>query len=88
MAQVEKKTPVGRITHYFAKIGVAIVELTGTLKVSDTILVEGRQTQVRQTVESMEIEHKKIPVAQAGQSVGLQTKERVREGDVVFIVSQ
>jgi hypothetical protein len=35
----------------------------------------------------MEIEHKKIPVAQAGQSIGLQTKDRVREDDVVFIVS-
>jgi len=87
MAQEEKKTPVGKITHYFAKINVAIVVLSGTLKVGDNILIEGKQTQVRQTVESMEIEHKKVPSAQAGQSIGLQTKERVKEDDVVFIVS-
>jgi len=86
MAQ-EKKVPVGKVTHFFSKIGVAIVELTGTLKVGDEILVEGKATQLRQKVESMEIEHQKVSVAEAGKSVGLKLTDRAREEDIVFVVS-
>jgi len=87
MAQEEKRTPVGRITHFFSKIGVAVVELTGTLRVGDDILIEGKQTSFRQKVESMQIEHQNITVGEAGKSVGLKLNDRVREGDVVFIIS-
>jgi len=86
MAQ-EKKVPVGKVTYFFSKIGVAIVELTGTLKVGDEILVEGKATQLRQKVESMEIEHQKVSVAEAGKSVGLKLTDRAREEDIVFVVS-
>jgi putative protease len=87
MAQEEKKTPVGKVTHFFSKIGVAVVELTGTLRVGDEILVEGKQTSFRQKVESMQIEHQNITIAEAGKSVGLKLNDRARDGDVVFIVS-
>jgi putative protease len=87
MAQEEKKTPVGKVTHFFSKIGVAVVELTGTLRVGDEILVEGKQTSFRQKVESMQIEHQNITIAEAGKSVGLKLNDRARDGDIVFIVS-
>jgi len=87
MAQEERKTPVGRVTHFFSKIDVAVVELTGALRVGDEILIEGKASQFRQKVESMEIEHQRIDVAEAGKSVGLKVKERAREGDIVFVVS-
>jgi len=87
MAQEEKRTPVGKITHFFSKIGVAVVELTGTLKVGDEILVEGKQTSFRQKVESMQVEHQNISVGEAGKSVGLKLNDRAREEDIVFIIS-
>ncbi len=77
---------VGRVTHYFTKIGVAIVELVDTLSVGDRILVQGPSTNFEQTVDSMQIEHKNVTTAQAGQSIGLKTKERVREIDKVYKV--
>lgn len=80
----ETKRRVGRITHYFKKIGVAVVELEEELKVGDEISIEGATTNFRQKVTSMEIEHKKVDVAKAGQSIGLKVKERVREGDIVY----
>jgi len=75
---------IGKITHYFSKIGVAVIELSDTLKVSDTIRIVGGQTDFNQQVESMEIEHKKVKEAKKGDSVGLKVEQKVREGYKVY----
>ncbi|RLG16898.1 translation elongation factor-like protein [Nanoarchaeota archaeon] len=75
---------VGRVTHFFNKISVAVVELNGTLRVGDNIRIKGKNTDFEQTVESMEIEHKPVEEAGPGDSIGLKVKERVREGDIVY----
>ena len=77
---------IGKITHYFSKIGVAVIELSDNLKVGDTIRIVGGQTDFNQIVESMEIEHEKVKVAVAGDSVGLQVNQKVREGYKVYIL--
>jgi translation elongation factor EF-1alpha len=77
---------VGTVTHYYGKIGVGVIELEDTLKVGDEILIQGKTTNLRQKVESMEIEHKKVDVATKGQSVGIKVVGKVREGDKVFKV--
>lgn len=79
---------VGRVTHYYTRIGVAIVSLTDTLSVGDRILIRGATTNFEQTVESMQIEHKNVNVAHAGQSIGLKVNQRVREGDRVYRIIQ
>jgi putative protease len=75
---------VGTVAHYFTNIGVAVVDLTGTLAVGDRIAVRGATTDFEETVESMQIEHKDVTSAKAGQSIGLKVKNRVRENDVVY----
>jgi len=80
----EEKILVGKVTHYFTKIGVAVVELQDTLKIGDEISIEGATTNLRQKVESMQIEHKPIEEAKAGDSIGLKVIDRVREGDNVY----
>jgi len=80
---VEKKL-VGKISHYFTKIGVGVIELSDELKVGDRISIEGATTNVQQTVDSMEIEHENMQSAGAGQSVGMKVAQRVREGDLVY----
>ena len=79
-----EKVLVGKVTHYYPKIGVAVIELSDELKVGDRISIEGVTTNFEQTVESMEIEHKKIEVAKAGDSIGLKVIDRVRENDRVI----
>jgi len=79
---------VGRVTHYYKRIGVAIVEVTGRLKVGDTIHVKGSTTDFEQTVDSMEIEHEPIEVAQAGQVIGLKIAGKVRDNDSVYLVEE
>lgn len=75
---------VGRITHFYTRISVAVVELSAPLAVGDTILVKGPNTDFEQVVESMQIEHENIEKAGAGQSIGLKVVQRVREGDIAY----
>ncbi|NIO23311.1 MAG: translation elongation factor-like protein [Candidatus Aenigmarchaeota archaeon] len=82
----EEKKLIGKITHYFTNIGVAVIELEDTLKVGDEISIEGATTNFTQKIESMQIEHENVKEAKKGDSVGLKVSDRVREGDQVFKV--
>jgi len=83
MADVE----IGHISHYFPKIGVAVIEVTaGDLKVGDTIRIKGHTSDFTQTVESLQQEHLQVPEIKTGVSAGLKVKEHVREGDKVYKV--
>ena len=84
----EELIEVGRVTHFYPKISVAIVELKAPLNVGDKILIRGATTNFEQTVESMQIEHRNIEKAEAGQIIGLKVKERVRENDKVYRIVQ
>lgn len=78
---------VGHVTHYFGKIEVAVVELSeGELAVGNTIRFKGPSTDFEQSVESMEIDKEKVEKAETGQSFGLKVKEKVREGDEVWLI--
>jgi translation elongation factor EF-1alpha len=77
---------VAKVTHYWAKIGVAAIKLYDTLEAGDTIHISGSTTDFEQTVDSMEIEHEAVEMAKKGQEVGLKVKERVRKGDRVYKV--
>jgi GTPase len=80
----ENVIEVGFISHFFSKIGVAVVELTAPLAVGDRILVKGPSTDFEQVVESMQIEHENIPRAEAGQAIGLKMAEHARERDMIY----
>jgi hypothetical protein len=75
---------VGHITHFFSKISVAVLELTAPLSVGERILVKGPATDFEQVVDSMQVEHKNIQRAEAGQSVGLKLAQQTKERDVVY----
>lgn len=77
---------VGKVAHYYTKIGVAVMELTDTIKVGDTIRVKGATSDFTQKVDSMQIEHKSVEEAKKGQSIGLKVPEHAREGDLVYKV--
>lgn len=82
---LEEWKPIGEVTHYFGNIGVAVLKLTGVLKVGDTIrIVGGEDTDFEQKVDSMEIEHQKVKQAKKGDDVGLKAERKVREGYKVY----
>jgi len=83
----EELQEVGKVTHFFSKISVAVVDLTAALSVGDRVHIQGPTTDFEQTVDSMQIEHENVKTAKAGQSIGLKVKERVRERDTVYKVA-
>jgi len=85
LSEEEKElVEIGRVSHYFSKISVAVIELTAPLAVGNRILIKGSTSDLEQAVDSMQIEHENVQRAGAGQSIGLKVKERVRENDVVY----
>jgi translation elongation factor EF-Tu-like GTPase len=76
--------PVGKVTHYFPRIGVAVVALSDDLKQGEEIRITGTQTDFKQTVISMQIEHKTIANAMGGQEIGLKVDRDVKVGDRVL----
>lgn len=83
-----KEKLVGKISHFYDKIQVAVVELSAILKVGDKIHVKGTTTDFEQTVDSMQEEHENIQTAKKGQAVGMKVGEKVRVGDKVYKVEE
>ncbi|MBC7246900.1 MAG: hypothetical protein H5T73_03855 [Actinobacteria bacterium] len=77
---------VGRVTHYFGKVGVAAIELEDELRVGDTIHIKGHTSDWTQKVDSMQIEHQQVQEAKAGDVIGIKVSEHAREHDVVYKV--
>ncbi len=77
---------IGQVTHFYSKIGVAIIHLDSPLRVGERIAVVGSTTDLEQDVKSMQVEHQSIAEAKAGDLVGLKVKDKVREGDTVFVL--
>ncbi len=71
------------VTHYYGKIGVAIIELSGTLKVGDQIKIEDKGKEFEQAVGSMQVEHQSVEKAKKGEVVGLKVDQEVSEGATV-----
>ncbi len=82
--EIQEGKLIGKISHYFGKIGVAVIDLSDTLKVGDTIKIVGGATELTQVVNSMEVEHQKVQEAKKGDSVGLKVDQHVREDYNVY----
>ncbi|HVN66157.1 MAG TPA: hypothetical protein VMT31_06055 [Methanomicrobiales archaeon] len=76
--------PVGKVTHVFPKIGVAVVALTDDLKQGEEIRFTGPRTDFTQKAASMQVEHQAIARATRGQEIGLKVDKDVKVGDRVL----
>lgn len=85
-SKVKKEKLVGEVTHYFSKIGVAVVKVKAPFKIGDKIKIVGGQREFEQTVDSMQIEHKPIEKAPKGKEIGLKVIQKVKEGDKVYLI--
>ncbi|HLC86850.1 MAG TPA: translation elongation factor-like protein [Candidatus Nanoarchaeia archaeon] len=77
---------IGRVFSYFSNVGVAAIKLSGNLKIGDKIHIKGSTTDFETTVDSMQIENKKIEKAKKGDSIGIKVQEKVRPNDSVFLI--
>jgi len=80
----EEWEKVGEVFTYFSKASVAGVKVTGEVKVGDEIWVKGHTTDIKQKVESMQIDRVPIQQASPGQTIGLKVAGHVRHNDTVY----
>lgn len=78
---------IGTVTHYYNRIGVAVLELDAPLKLGERLLFLGHTSEFIQPVNSLEIDHRKVQEVGAGAEVAIKVMRRVRERDQVFKVS-
>ena len=81
-----KEKEIGKVKHFFDKPSVAVIELSGKVKVGDKIHIKGNTTDFEQKVDSMQVEHEGIDSAKKGDAIGLKVVEKVRANDVVYLI--
>ena len=77
--------PVGKVIHYYDKLGVAIVRLEKKLAAGDKVKFVKGDSVFEQVVESMEIEHGKLTEGKKGDEVGIKVDQTAREGTLVYL---
>ena len=77
---------IGKVSHYFDKISVAALTLTGPLAIGDMVKISGHGKELMQKIESMQIEMKPVEKAKKGDDVAIKVDQAVKEGDQVEVV--
>lgn len=76
--------PIGEVTHYYDKAGVAVVKFNKDVAVGTRVKFLGATTDFEETLGSMQLNHEPIQSAKKGQEVGVKVSDKVREGDSVY----
>ncbi len=78
---------VGRVTHYFDRIRVAVLQLERPLAVGDHVqFVKRGYVLFEQDITSMQVNHQSISAAQAGDEVAVRVIEEVSRNTEVYRV--
>lgn len=79
------KDLVGKVIHYYDKIGVAVIKLEKALKVGDKVKFVYGENEFEQTVESMQLEHEQIDAAKKGQEVAVKVDKETKSGTTLYL---
>jgi len=77
---------VGKITHWFDKINVAVIKLDGKLSKGDKIKIKRGDEEIEEVIESMQIDHKDVDSAKKRDDVAIKLTQKTKEGASVFLV--
>ena len=77
---------IGNITHWYDKLGVAVLDLKGSLKVGNIVKVRKGAEEFEDTIVSMQIDHKNVSSAKKGDEVAVKFSQKTKEGAVIYKV--
>lgn len=80
-----KEKQVGKVTHYYGNIGVAVVQVMSIMKKGDRIKI-GKTDFSHQSVRSMQFNRERIQSARKGKEVGIRVYNKVRKNDRIYKV--
>lgn len=75
---------IGKVTHYYDKIGVAIIDLKDALKVGDTVKFMKGTEETEQAISSIQIEKAQVDSANKGAVIGVKVDQPIKEGAEVY----
>lgn len=75
---------IGRVVHYYDRIGVAIIELARPIRLGDMVHMKKGDLDHIQVVHSLHIDHQPVERAAKGQVVGMRVDLPVHEGALVM----
>lgn len=84
-SETQKLKSIGTITHYYDKIRVGVIKLTGTLSVGDCITYETDEGSYEQVIESIEINREPVFKARSGKEIGLKLNKMPHVGCAVSL---
>lgn len=74
---------LGKVTHYYDKISVAIIDLESPLKMGDMVKFQRGTFEAVQVVGSMHIDHQPVAIAKKGDVIGLKVNVPMEKGTAV-----
>jgi translation elongation factor EF-1alpha len=78
---------IGKVIHYYDKLGVAIIDLEkGGLKVGDEIKFKKGEEEFKQKVESLQVDHESVDSVKKGDSFGMKVDKPAKVGTEVYLV--
>jgi len=77
---------IGKVTHWYDKISVAVIKLSGKLNKGDRVKVVRGEESFEDTVGSIQIDHKDVDSAQKGDDAAVKLSQRAHEGALVYRV--
>ena len=80
-----KDNSIGKVTHWYDKISVAVVKLNKELQVGDKIKIKHGDQELEETVTSMELDHKPVKSGKKGQEIAIKLLQKAGEGWVIFL---
>ncbi len=77
---------IGKVIHYYDRIGVAVIAVQSPIRLGDTIRLRHGKHEFMQTVHSLQKNHTPIAAAAKGQEVGMKVSEVASEGTLILPV--
>ena len=82
---MSKDKPIGKVIHWYDKIGVAVVKLAKGLKVGDSIKVKHGEVEFGEEVASMQLNHEPVKSGKKGEEVAIKLSQKAAEGSEIHL---
>lgn len=82
--RILKKDLIGKVIHYYDKIGVAVIKLDKALKTGDKIKFVKGDNEFEQTADSLQLEHEQVPGGKKGDEIALKVDKETGSGTLVY----
>ena len=83
--KVKKVKPLGKVTHWYDNINVAVVRLTGSMKTGDKVKIKRGEEEFEEIIESMQLNHEPIKAGKKGQEIAIKLIGKTKDGAEVFL---